>query len=115
MGKTVKDTDSISKQGWERHDGKADLLRGPGRRNKGSEVPTFPRHHVGEKNKCKNRTRETQTLGSMMVEFYPLEEGWGYNKIWRSAIGQLKWLTDNILALRTRPSSPGSQTGGSSK
>lgn len=30
----------------------------------------------------------------MMVEFYPLEEGWGYNKIWRSAIGQLKWLTD---------------------
>ena len=28
-----------------------------------------------------------------MVEFYTLEEGWGYNKSWCSAIGQLKWLT----------------------
>ena len=54
---------------------KADLLRGTGRKTRGSEVPTFPRHYVVEKNKCKNRTHETQTLWSMMVEFYTLEDG----------------------------------------
>lgn len=49
---------------------KADLFRGTGRRDKGSEVPTLPRNCVIEKSKCKNRMHKTQTLWSRMVEFY---------------------------------------------
>ena len=37
-----------------------------------------------------------------MVEFYTLEEGWGYNKTWGSAIEQFKWLTNNTVTLRTK-------------
>lgn len=65
---------------------KADLLRGTSGRDNRSEVPTFPRNHVVEKSKWKNRKYKTWTLWSGMVEFDNLEEAWGYNKVWCTAM-----------------------------
>lgn len=84
--KIVKDIDSTSMLDWERW--KQKQTCSDGRRDKGSEVPTFPRNYVEEKSKWKKRRHKTQALWSWMVEFDDLEEIWGYNMIWCAAIKQ---------------------------